>query len=90
MYRCNTCGETVVNLAAARKHAKQGYKTQRDSFNSGNLHTLELDESGPYEVLTFRKGGWSFVQVCDDKNAAISRVAELRAEGGTYRIKIAA
>lgn len=46
MYRCSTCGETVANLAAARKHAKQGHKTQRDAFYAGELHALELIKEG--------------------------------------------
>jgi hypothetical protein len=42
VYRCETCGETVRGLSAARKHAKQGFKTQREAFAAGRLHTLTL------------------------------------------------
>lgn len=42
MYQCKTCPELVKGLAAARKHAKQGHKTQRDAFYAGHLHSLEL------------------------------------------------
>jgi hypothetical protein len=44
VYECKTpgCGETVKGLAAARRHAKQGHKTQRDAFHAGQLHSLEL------------------------------------------------
>lgn len=42
MYRCDTCGEEVKNLTAARKHAQQGYKTQREAFFAGKLHQLTL------------------------------------------------
>lgn len=44
MYRCDTCDATTVNLAEARKHAKQGYKTQREAFFAGSLHSLSLIE----------------------------------------------
>ena len=40
MYECQTCGETVTGLKAARKHAKQGHKTQREAFQAGQLHKL--------------------------------------------------
>lgn len=42
MYRCNTCQKVVPSLKAARKHALQGHRTQRDAFAAGKLHTLEL------------------------------------------------
>lgn len=44
MYECKTagCGETVRGVAAARRHAKQGHRTQRDAFHAGQLHSLEL------------------------------------------------
>ena len=42
MYECQTCGQTVTGLNAARKHAKQGHKTQREAFQAGQLHTLIL------------------------------------------------
>jgi hypothetical protein len=44
MYRCTTpgCGEEVRGLAAARRHAKQGHKTQREAYYAGQLHSLEL------------------------------------------------
>lgn len=45
-YRCDTCGETVPKLAAARKHAKQGHKTQREAYYAGELHTLTLIQNG--------------------------------------------
>lgn len=40
MYRCDTCGAEITGLAAARTHAKQGYKTQREAQAAGQLHTL--------------------------------------------------
>lgn len=43
MYRCKTCGAQVRGLSAARKHAKQGHKTQRDAYYAGELHSLELE-----------------------------------------------
>ena len=42
LYECQSCGETVAGLNAARKHAKQGHKTQREAFQAGQLHTLIL------------------------------------------------
>lgn len=42
MYQCKTCPELVKGVTAARKHAKQGHKTQRDAYNAGQLHSLEL------------------------------------------------
>lgn len=42
MYECQRCGVTVNGLAAARKHAKQGHRTQRDAFQAGELHNLHL------------------------------------------------
>ena len=45
MYECQTCGQTVNGLNAARKHAKQGHKTQREAFQAGQLHTLTRKET---------------------------------------------
>ena len=42
MYECQTCGETVMGVNAARKHAKQGHKTQREAFQAGQLHNLTM------------------------------------------------
>jgi hypothetical protein len=42
MYQCKTCPESVRGLKEARKHAKQGHRTQRDAFYAGELHALEL------------------------------------------------
>ena len=42
MYECQTCGQTVYGLNNARKHAKQGHRTQREAFQAGQLHTLIL------------------------------------------------
>ena len=41
-YECLTCGKNVYGLTAARKHAKQGHKTQREAYEAGKLHILEL------------------------------------------------
>ena len=41
-YECLTCGAAVYGVTAARKHAKQGRKTQREAFQGGQLHILEL------------------------------------------------
>ena len=41
-YHCTTCGVDVPNLKAARKHATQGFKTQRAAFEARQLHSLEL------------------------------------------------
>ena len=45
MYECQTCGQIVSGLNAARKHAKQGHKTQREAFQAGQLHTLTQKET---------------------------------------------
>lgn len=42
MYDCRTCGAEVKGLTAARKHAKQGHKTQREAYAAGELHSLHL------------------------------------------------
>jgi len=42
VYRCE-CGEEARGQAAARRHAKQGHKTQRDAYAAGELHTLTLE-----------------------------------------------
>lgn len=42
MYDCRTCGDEVKGLSAARKHAKQGHKTQREAYMAGELHSLHL------------------------------------------------
>lgn len=42
MYECQTCGALAVGINAARRHAKQGHKTQRDAFYAGALHSLTL------------------------------------------------
>lgn len=42
-YVCERCGERVEGIKAARKHAKQGYRTQREAFNAGQLHALTLE-----------------------------------------------
>lgn len=42
MYQCKTCGAEVRGLPAARRHAKQGHRTQREAFYAGELHALEL------------------------------------------------
>lgn len=42
MYECKTCGVLAAGIKAARKHAKQGHKTQREAFYAGELHALEL------------------------------------------------
>lgn len=42
MYECQRCGVVVAGVKAARKHAKQGHKTQRDAYNAGELHSLAL------------------------------------------------
>ena len=44
MYHCETCGADVAGLKAARKHAKQGHKTQREAFNARELHALTLKQ----------------------------------------------
>ena len=41
MFKCKRCGVTVQGLQAARKHARQGYRTQREAFQAGELHALE-------------------------------------------------
>ena len=48
MYECQTCGQIVAGLNAARKHAKQGHKTQREAFQAGELHTLTRKEMKRY------------------------------------------
>lgn len=52
MYQCQTCGETVRGLSAARRHAKQGHRTQRDAYAAGELHALQLVTigTGPDDV----------------------------------------
>ena len=50
MYECQTCGQTVNGLNAARKHAKQGHKTQREAFQAGQLHKLTLITKGNSDV----------------------------------------
>lgn len=44
MYKCLTCGERVSGSSAARKHAKQGHKSQREAWYAGELHSLELEK----------------------------------------------
>ena len=34
-----------MGVNAARKHAKQGHKTQREAFQAGQLHKLTLKET---------------------------------------------
>lgn len=46
MYQCKTCPEQIKGLNAARRHAKQGHKTQREAHYAGQLHTLELVQKG--------------------------------------------
>lgn len=70
-YECKTCGEQVPDLKAARKHATQGYKTQREAFHNGALHSLELVSDPPLEPKPYPScarcghrvqqsfGGWS-------------------------------
>lgn len=41
VFKCKRCGVTVQGLQAARKHARQGYRTQREAFQAGELHALE-------------------------------------------------
>lgn len=45
IYDCQRCGEECVGIKAARKHAKQGHKTQRDAYMAGELHNLHLREN---------------------------------------------
>lgn len=45
IYDCKTCGDEVKGLKDARKHAKQGHKTQRDASYAGELHSLTLREN---------------------------------------------
>lgn len=44
VYKCSTCSEMVAGVKAARKHAKQGFKTQREAFQNFRLHSLSAVE----------------------------------------------
>ena len=56
-YICETCGQREPNIKLARRHSKQGYKTQREAFRHGKLHTLTLEGDRPPTIRLQSKLG---------------------------------